>query len=217
MPENSEKAFRPWANPAALGFVALAVGVFAMAPILCRWVSPAALPLTAPWSTISLVTLVIATIILFRNRNILVGTTFGVLGVLLGGGLALQAFQLTSFVTNNVGLSTEIVAAGTTIDSMVLMVIAVILIPTGYLAGRMSTPLAIVTWLASTGLWLKAAAGFIGPDAITADIVGGYLILVQGIWFLYMGVALLVNGTLDKTAVPIGPPLFRKPESTSGE
>jgi hypothetical protein len=81
----------------------------------------------------------------------------------------------------------------------------------------MSTTLAIVTWLASTGLWLKAAAGFVGPNAVTVAIIGGYLILVQGIWFLSMGVALLVNETQNKATVPIGPPLFKKPESTSRE
>jgi len=208
MQENSEKTFQPWGNPAALGFVALAVSLFSLAPILCGWVHPASFPLTVAWGTIALVALVIVTIVFFRNRDMMLGTAFGVLGILLSGGLAFKAMQLTMFVSNGVQLSSVATAGSMTIDAMIWVVIGVILIPIGYLAGYMSRPFAMLIWLADVGIWILVAVnlGVAGP---AAGIVGGYFIFILGVWFLYMGAAQLVNGTLNRPIVNIGKPLFK--------
>jgi hypothetical protein len=208
MQQNAEKSLPAWANPGALGFLALAVSLFSLAPILCRWVSPTSFPLTAAWGAIALVALVIVTIIFFRNREIMLGTAFGVLGVLLSGGLAFKAVQLTMFASNLVGLSPEMIAGGTVVDSMVWIVIGVVLVPIGYLAGYISSPFAILVWLADVGVWMLAAVGF-GTVQPMVAVVGGYFIFILGTWFLYMGMATLVNGTLNKPVMSVGRPLFK--------
>jgi hypothetical protein len=208
MQQNAEKSLPAWANPGALGFIALAVILFSLAPILCRWVSPTSFPLTAAWGAIALVALVIVTIIFFRNREIMLGTAFGVLGVLLSGGLAFKAVQLTMFASNLVGLSPEMIAGGTVVDSMVWIVIGVVLVPIGYLAGYISSPFAILVWLADVGVWMLAAVGF-GTVQPMVAVVGGYFIFILGTWFLYMGMATLVNGTLNKPVMSVGRPLLK--------
>ena len=210
MQHNTEQSPDSWANPAALGFIALAVSLFSLAPILCGWVHPASFPLTAAWGAIALVALVIVTIIFFKNRNMMLGTAFGILGILLSGGLAFKAIQLTVLASNGVGLPPEMIAGGTAVDAMVWVVIGAILIPIGYLAGYMSKPFAFLIWLADVGVWMLAATNF-GVAGQNVGIVGGYFIFILGIWFLYMGIAQLVNGTLNRAVVAIGSPLFKSP------
>lgn len=208
MQQNTEKLLSSWGNPAALGFIALAVSLFSLAPILCGWVNPTSFPLTATWGVVALVALVIVTIIFFRNKEVMLGTAFGVLGVLLSGGLALKAIQLTIFMTNSVGLSSEMISGGMIVDAMVWIVIGAILIPIGYLAGHISKPFAMFVWLADIGVWMLAAVGF-GVAGYSTGIVGGYFIFILGAWFLFMGIAMLVNGTLNRAVINVGKPLFK--------
>lgn len=196
MQQKTEQSLPAWADSGALGFIALAVSLFSLAPILCGWVHPTSLPFTAPWGIVALVALIIVTIIFFRNRSMMLGTAFGVLGVLLSGGLAFKALLVP--------------ASGGLVDAMVWVVIGAVLIPIGYLAGYMSRPFAMLVWLADIGVWMIAAASF-GAASPTVAIVGGYFIFILGVWFLYIGMAQLVNGTLNRPVVSIGSPLFKSP------
>jgi len=196
MQQKTEQSLPAWADPGALGFIALAVSLFSLAPILCGWVHPTALPFTAPWGIVALVALIFVTIIFFRNRSVMLGTAFGVLGVLLSGGLAFKALLVP--------------ASGGLVDAMVWVVIGAVLVPIGYLAGYMSRPFAVLVWLADIGVWMIAAVSF-GAASPTVAIVGGYFIFILGVWFLYVGMAQLVNGTLNRPVVSIGSPLFKSP------
>jgi len=210
MQPKTEQSHLLWANPGALGFIALAVSLFSLAPILCGWVHPSAILPTAPWGIVALIALIVVTIIFFKNRDILLGTAFGILGILLSGGLAFKAIQLTMLVSDGGQLPLAIASGSLVIDAMVWVVIGAILIPIGYLAGYMSRPFAILVWLADIGVWMLAAVGF-GGAGPAAGIVGGYFIFTLGVWFLYIGIAQLVNGTMNRTVVRTGRPLFKRP------
>lgn len=214
MTQNVEQPSNSWANPAALGFIALAVSLFSISPILIGWVTPASFPFTYAWGIVALIALVIVTVIFFKNRNIMLGTAFGILGVLLSGGLAFKAIQLTTLVSHGVQLSQALTSAGGVIDAMVWVVIGAILIPIGYLAGYMSRLFAIFVWLADVGVWMLAAVGFGVANAV-AGTIGGAFVFVLGIWFLYMGIAQLVNGTLNRAVIGVGNPLFKGPTSSN--
>lgn len=207
MTQNDKHKDRSWANPSALGFIALAVSLFSVTPILVGWVSSGSFPLTASWSIVALIALVIVTLIFFKNKDMMFGTAFGVLGILLSGGLAIKAIQLTTLVASATAIPQSVIAGGAVVDAMVWVIIGVLLIPIGYLAGHLSKPFAIFIWIADVGVWLLAAVNF-GVAGNTVGMVGGYLVFVLGVWFLYMGIAQLVNGTLDKAIIKIGKPLF---------
>ena len=208
MTQNDEQTGHSWANPSALGFIALAVSLFSVTPILVGWVSASSFPLTASWSIVALIALVIVTLIFFKNRDIMFGTAFGVLGILLSGGLAIKAIQLTMLVSSATTIPQSVISGGPVVDAMVWVIIGAILIPIGYLAGHLSKPFAIFIWIADVGVWLLAAVNF-GVAGGTIGMVGGYLVFVLGVWFLYMGIATLVNGTLKKAVIKIGKPLFK--------
>ena len=144
----------------------------------------------------------------------MLGTAFGILGVLLSGGLAFKAIQLTTLVSSGVQLSQVMTSAGGVIDAMIWVVIGAILIPIGYLAGYMSKLFAIFIWLADVGVWMLAAVGF-GIAAPVAGIVGGIFVFILGVWFLYMGIAQLVNGTLNRAVIGVGKPMFKSPTASS--
>jgi len=57
---------------------------------------------------------------------------------------------------------------------------------------------------------MLVAVGF-GVAGPMVSIVGGYFIFILGVWFLYMGIAQLVNGTLNRAVISIGNPLFKSP------
>jgi hypothetical protein len=209
--ENTEQTGHSWANPGALGFIALAVSLFSLTPALLGWVTSGSFPFTAAWGIVALVALIIVTIVFLKSRNMLLGTAFGVLGILLSGGLAFKAVQLTMLVANGVAISPTVASGASTIDAMVWVVIGVVLIPIGYLAGYMSKPFAILIWLADIGVWMLAALNF-GMAQQPVGIIGGCFVFALGIWFLYMGIAQLVNGTMNKPVIRIGEPLFKTPQ-----
>lgn len=211
MTQNDEQTGRPWASPSALGFIALAVSLFSVSPILVGWVNPGSFPLTAAWSIVALIALVIVTVIFFKNRDMMMGTVFGVLGILLAGGLAFKAVQITTLLSSATTIPQAIISGGSVIDAMIWVIIGAILIPIGYLAGYLSKPFAVFIWLADVGVWLMAAANF-GVAGRNIEMVGGYLIFVLGVWFLFMGIAHLINDTLNRAVIKIGKPLFKSPK-----
>ena len=210
MQREAEQPLPAWAKPEALGFIALGVGIFSAAPFLCGWVHPVSAIATAPWGIAALIAFIIVTIILFRNRNLMAATAFGFLGILLSGAIALKAVQGLMVVLYKVPAPLPWEAGGLITDAMVWLAIGIVLIPIGYLAGYQSKAFAIFIWLATVGVFMLAAVGF-GAASHAVGIVGGYFIFLLGIWFLYMGIAELVNGTLRRTVVSLGKPLFKRP------
>jgi len=153
---------------------------------------------------------IIVTIILYRNRNIMGATSFGFLGVLLCGAIALKAVQGLLMLLYGAEAPPPLAAGGLITDAMVWVAVGTVLIPIGYLAGYRSKPFAAFIWLADVGVFMMAAVSF-GVASHAVGIVGGYFVFILAIWFLYLGIAELVNGTLRRTVVPIGKPLFKRP------
>jgi len=210
MQREAEQPLPVWANPEALGFIALGIGIFSAVPFLCGWVHPMSAIATAPWGIAALIAFIIVTIILFRNRNIMGATSFGFLGVLLCGAVALKAVQGLLMLLYGAEAPPPLAAGGLITDAMVWVAIGTVLIPIGYLAGYRSKPFAVFIWLADIGVFMMAAVSF-GVAGHAVGIVGGYFVFMLAIWFLYLGIADLVNGTLRRTVVPIGKPLFKRP------
>ena len=210
MQREAEQPLPAWANPEALGFIALGIGIFSAVPYLCGWVDPVAAIATAPWGIAALIAFIIVTIILYRNRNIMGATSFGFLGVLLCGAVALKAVQGLLTVLYGVPQPLPWAAGGMITDAMVWVAIGTVLIPIGYLAGYRSKPFAVFIWLADVGVFMMAAVSF-GVASHAVGIVGGYLIFILAIWFLHMGIGEMVNGTLHRKVVPLGKPLFKRP------
>ena len=210
MQREAEQPLPALAAPEALGFIALGIGIFSAVPFLCGWVHPMSAIATAPWGIAALIAFIIVTIILFRNRNLMAATAFGVLGVLLCGAIALKAVQGLMMLLNNVTAPPPLAAGGLITDAMVWVAFGVVLIPIGYLAGYQSKPFAVFIWLADVGVWMMAAVNF-GVAGHAVGIVGGYFIFILGIWFLHLGIGEMVNGTLRRKVVPLGRPLFKRP------
>ncbi len=210
MEQKTEQPLPAWGNPEALGFIALGIVIFSAVPFLCGWVHPMSAIAAVPWGIAALITFIIVTVILFRNRNIMGATAFGFLGILLCGAVALKAVQGLLMLLYNAPTPPPLAAGGLITDAMVWVAIGIVLIPIGYLGGYRSRAFAGIIWLADIGVFMLAAVSF-GAASQAVGIIGGYFVFVMGIWFLYMGIAELVNGTLRRTVISLGKPLFRRP------
>ncbi len=209
MAQVKEKSLPFWSDPAPLGFMTLGIGIFSTTPHLTGRVPPLAAIATVPWGITALIVYIIVTIILFRKGDILSGTAFGVLGIVLGGAISLKSAQDLMILLGDRTLPGSLIAGGLVIEGMIWIAFAIILVPIGYLVGYKSRFFAGAVWLANVGVGMMAAVnlGLIGEGA---GVVAGYFIFVLGIWFLYLGIAGLVNGTLGRTVIPLGKPLFGK-------
>jgi hypothetical protein len=210
MQREAEQPLPVWADPIALGFIALGIVILSAAPFLCGWVHPMSAIAAAPWGIAALIAFIIVTIILFRNRNIMGGTAFGFLGILLCGSVALKAVQGLLMLLYGAATPPPLAAGGLIIDAVVWVAIGAVLIPIGYLAGYQSKPFAVFIWLADVGVFMMAAVDF-GVAGQAVGIVGGYFIFILGIWFLHLGIGEMVNGVLRRKVVPLGKPLFKRP------
>lgn len=210
MEQKAEQPLPAWANPEALAFIALGIVIFSAVPFLCGWVDPMSAIAAAPWGIAALIAFIIVTIILYRNRNLMAATSFGFLGILLCGAVALKSVQGLMMLLYNVQTPPPLAAGGLITDGMVWIAIGIVLIPIGYLAGYRSKAFSIFIWLADVGVFMMAAVSF-GAASHAVGIVGGYFVFILAIWFLYMGIAELVNGVLRRPVISLGKPLFRRP------
>jgi hypothetical protein len=215
MQRAEEQPLPAWGSPESLGFIALGIGIFSAMPYLCGWVHPMSAIATVPWGITALIVYIIVTIILFRNRNFFGATAFGVLGIILSGAIALKAGQGLMMLLNGVTAPPPLLAGGPIVEGMIWVAIAIVLVPIGFLAGYMTRCFAYAIWLADVGVGMLAAVNF-GMVGHTAAIVGGYFIFLLGIWFLYIGIAALVNGTLRRPVIPVGKPLVARPTPPRG-
>jgi hypothetical protein len=178
-------------------------------PYLIGWVHPISAIGAIPWGITALIVYIIVTVILFRNRDFMGGTAFGVLGIILAGAITIRAVQGLTVLLGGGTIPAPLAQGIPVVEGMIWVAIAIVLIPIGYLTGYKTRCFAGAVWLADAGVWMMAmvSLGRAGPKA---GIVAGYFIFLLGIWFLYFGIAGLVNGMLGRDVMPVGNPLFRR-------
>jgi succinate-acetate transporter protein len=210
MQEKDEQILRDWSDPAPVGFIALAVAIFSMVPIFCGWVPPEAIMAMIPWGIAAVITVIIVTIIEFRNRNSMAAFAFGAFGIIIGGALTINTFKgFIMFVTKSLA-PPAMVAGGRMVDAMAWLALAIAIIFVGLVCGLRWWSFAIVVWISDVGIWLITLVNF-GVLGHAAGAVGGYCLLLLGSYFLYIGIAEFVNPMFKKTILPLGGPLFKRP------
>jgi succinate-acetate transporter protein len=209
MQRETEQLLPAWADPAPVGFIALAVAIFSMVPVFCGWVPSEAIMATLPWGIAAVITLIIVTIIEFRNRNPLAAFAFGAFGIIIGGALTINTVKgFTMFVTGSVAPS-PMVAGGMIVDAMAWLALSIAIIFVGLACGLRWRSFAIAVWIGDIGCWIITMVNF-GLLGHAAAAVGGYFLLLLGIYFLYIGIAEFVNPIFRKTILPLGGPLFKR-------
>jgi len=209
MEQKAEQPLPAWGDPAPVGFIALAVAIFSMVPIFCGWVPREAIMATLPWGIAAVIALIIVTIIEFRNRNPLAAFAFGAFGIIIGGALTINTVKgFTMFVTESVA-SPAMVAGGMMVDAMAWLALSIAIIFVGLACGLRWRSFAIAVWIGDIGCWIITMVNF-GVLSHAAAKVGGYFLLLLGIYFLYIGIAEFVNPIFRKTILPLGGPLFRR-------
>lgn len=210
MQQKAEQLLPAWGDPAPIGFIALAVAIFSMVPIFCGWVPREAIMATLPWGIAAVIALIIVTIVELRNRNPLAAFAFGAFGIIIGGALTINAVRLfTMFVTESAA-PPAMVAGGMVVDAMAWLALSIAILFVGLACGLRWRSFAIAVWIGDIGCWIITMVNF-GLLSHAAAAVGGYFLLLLGIYFLYIGIAEFVNPLFRKTILPLGGPLFKRP------
>ncbi|MBE9513350.1 MAG: hypothetical protein IMY77_04805 [Chloroflexi bacterium] len=210
MQQKTEQSLPAWADPSPMGFISLAVGIFSMVPIFCGWVSPEAIMAALPWGMAAVIALIIVTIIEFRNRNPVGAFCFGAFGIIIAGALTINIIKgFTMFVTKSAA-PVALVMGGMTVDAMAWLALAIAILFVGFVCGLRWRSFAIAVWIGDIGVWIISMVNF-GVLSHAAGVVGGYFILLLGIYFLYIGIAEFINPAFRKTVLPLGGPLFKRP------
>ena len=207
MQRQAEQPLPAWGNPAPMGFIALAVGIFSMVPIFCGWVPRGAILATIPWGIASVIALIIVTIVELRNRNPLAAFAFGAFGIIIAGALTINTMKMWA---ENLWASAALVEGGMMVDAMAWLALAIAILFVGFACGLRLKSFAIAVWIGDIGVWIITMVNF-GVLGHAAAIVGGYFLLLLGIYFLYLGIAEFVNPIFRKTVLPLGGPLFKRP------
>jgi len=209
MQQKAEQPLPAWGNPSPIGFIALAVAIFSMVPIFCGWVPREAIMATLPWGIAAVIALIIVTIIEFRNRNPLAAFAFGAFGIIIGGALTINTVKgFTMFVTESVAPA-ALVEGGMMVDAMAWLALSIAILFVGLACGLRWRSFAIAVWIGDVGCWIITMVNF-GVLSHDAAKVGGYFLLLLGIYFLYIGIAEFVNPIFRKTILPLGGPLFKR-------
>ncbi len=206
MEQKAEQPLPAWGNPAPIGFIALAVAIFSMVPIFCGWVPREAIMATLPWGIAAVIVLIIVTIIELRNRNPLAAFAFGAFGIIIGGALTINTVQMWA---EKLVAPPAIVAGGMMVDAMAWLALSIAILFVGFACGLRWRSFAIAVWIGDIGCWIIAMVNF-GVLSHAAGAVGGYFLLLLGIYFLYIGIAEFVNPIFRKTILPLGGPLFKR-------
>lgn len=216
MERGNEQPLPAWGNPSAIGFIALAVGIFSMVPVFCGWVAREAIMATLPWGIASVIALIIVTIVELRNRNPLGAFAFGAFGIIIAGSLAIntvKSFAWAMFASESAA-PLLMVEGAAKIDAMAWLALAIAIIFVGFACGLRWKSFAIAVWIGDAGVWITTMVNF-GVLSHAAAPVGGYFLLILGIYFLYIGIAEFVNPVFRKEVIPLGGPLFKRPAPPS--
>jgi len=216
MERENEQPLPAWGNPSAIGFIALAVGIFSMVPIFCGWVAREAIIAALPWGIASVIALIIVTIVELRNRSPLGAFAFGAFGIIIAGSLTINIvknFAWSMFATKSIAPLLMIEGAAT-VDAMAWLALAIAIVFVGFACGLRLKSFAIAVWIGDAGVWIISMVNF-GVLSHAAAPVGGYFLLILGAYFLYIGIAEFLNPVFRKTILPLGGPLFKRPAPPS--
>jgi|GEM_PF-2810135 len=211
MQREAEQPLLAWGNPSAIGFIALAVGIYSMVPVFCGWVARGAIMAALPWGIASIIALIIVTIVELRNRNPLAAFAFGAFGIIIAGALTINTvkdFAWSMFVTQSA--APMMLEGAMKVDAMAWLALAIAIIFVGFACGLRWRSFAIAVWIGDAGVWIITMVNF-GVLSHAAAAVGGYFLLLLGTYFLYIGIAEFVNPIFRKTILPLGGPLFKRP------
>jgi hypothetical protein len=204
--EENETKVSSWADPSAIGNLILGIFIILQAPFLLGLVDPITIIDIGIWAFAMVLVFYIAIVMQFHAGDLVGGTVNGVLGGVLIGGTAFKGIAAFFQMLNGVASPAALSAGTLMTDGATYVGVGVLLLCVGVLCGYLSRWFAAAIWIGAIGFLLCAAAMFgFGP---MLAVYGGAFIEILGVWFLYMGIAQLMNGALQSQKLPVGGPLF---------
>jgi len=204
---------KKWADPSALGNMTIGLLILAQAFLLFGKVDPLTRIAVIPWILTAFPVLLIVVVIQYRIGDSVGAAANGLLGTVLLGQNFVKGMIDLAFVLSGKTPPAGLIMGGLAVDGMAFVIAGIILLFVGYLAGYGSKWTAFSIWAAAIGFILIAAAYF-GFNPVLA-LIGVCGLMIVGLWLVYLGIAIMVNGALQKTLLPMGKPLYFPSGSTS--
>jgi len=205
MENGAGQQIQNWADPSALANLTIGLLIFCQAFLMYGKVDPLTIIPVIPWVITGFVILIIVVVVQLRIGDFVGAAANGLLGAVLMGQNFVKGIISLEFVLHGKEVPAAMTAGGYTVDAMAFITAGIILIFIGRLAGYATRWGAIAVWAAAIGFLSLAAAYFgLGSNFAFIGVTG---LMVIAAWLVYSGIAMLVNGALQKQILPMGKPI----------
>lgn len=196
-----------WADPSALGNLIIGILILCQILMMLGKVDILTRITVVPWVLAAFPVLLIVVAIQFMRGDLMGATVNGLLGCVLMGQNFVKGIIDLIFLLKGMTPPQIMVIGGNSVDAVCYLLAGIILLFMGFLAGYMSKAAAISVWSAAVG-FLCLSMFFFGYAGPLVAMIGTYGLVVIGVWCIYSGIAMLMNGMVQKQLLPLGRPFF---------
>lgn len=192
---------KKWASSIPACNLVIALLIFAQIPIMFGSAAANAIIYALPWILAAYPVILICIVIMYKNGDFVDATMNALLsGVLMGQNFVRGIIALV-LLQSGTEVSMELMLSSFAIDKWVYIAGGIVLLAAGWLAHFQSK-------MAATGIW-AGAIGFLSLAAVYSGfgdifgLIGGVGLVVLGVYLFYSGIAMLLNGAMQKTVLPL--------------
>jgi hypothetical protein len=194
-----------WANVAPLTNITIGLMILTQWSMLTGTTGSYTSIALLPWLIPAFFLVFILVILEFKQGLFVDGTMNGLLGIVLMGQGIVKGILMLSGINNGVTLPEEYTIASAMVASVGFLIPVFLLLIAGFLAFMgFSRTMGFCVWLCALGFLGVAATNFTG-NVIFAGL-GGFGLIIMGLWLTYLGLAQMINEGTGKLILPIGKP-----------
>jgi succinate-acetate transporter protein len=141
----------------------------------------------------------------FKQGLFVDATMNGLLGIVLMGQGVIKGILMLNGINNGITLPADYTVASAAVSFVGFLIPVFMLLIAGFLAFMgFSRMMGFCVWCCALGFFGVALTNFTG-NVMYAGL-GGFGLIIMGIWLTYMGLAQMLNEGVGKTILPIGKP-----------
>jgi succinate-acetate transporter protein len=202
---------KPWANVAPLTNITIGLMILTQWSMLTGKTGEYTNIALLPWLLPAFFLVFVLVVLEFKQGLLIDATMNGLLGIVLMGQGIFKGFLMLNGLNHGITFPPEYMAASAAVASVGFLIPVFLLFIAGLLSFMgFSRTMGVCVWLCALGFLGVAITNFTGNVMFAG--LGGFGLIIMGIWLTYLGLAQILNESTGKTILPIGKPAMAPPE-----